>query len=334
MAKCQETAKAKFVNQILADLDEAASLLPETQAETGRATKGAAKALKARVLLYNERWAEAADAAQEVINMNYSLFQDYRELFKEQNENNSEVIFDVQYKSPEQGNFFTLYLGSFTNGGWSSVVPLQNLLDAYEMTDGLSIQESPLYDENNPYENRDPRLKHTIFVEGVTLNGIANHSGEYGGNSFKKLTPYDEEGVVPVIGYPTRTGLNAIIFRLGGIMLAYAEAKNEASGPDQSVYDAVNAIRTRPTVDMPPLPAGLSKEEMRQAIRHERRIELVLEGTRYSDIKRWKTAENILDGLTDAGGTRTFDASKHYLWPIPRKEFDIEGTQLEQNPGW
>lgn len=325
----------EVVTQILKDLDAAASLLPESQSQTGRVTMGAALALKARVLLYHERWNDAAQAAQAVIEMRkYSLFPNYRDLFRGANENNNEVIFDVQYKAPEQGNFNVLYLGSFAIGGWSSVVPMQDLIDAYEMVDGQSILASPMYDEANPYENRDPRLKQTIFVPGVTANGNANHQGEYTGYTFKKYTEYDEDDVVEVIGYPNETGINCIILRYADVLLTYAEAKNEVSGPDQSIYDAVNELRTRPTVGMPELPAGLSKEQMREAIRHERRIELVLEGSRYSDIKRWKTAENILEGLVDPGGTRTFDASKHYLWPIPQKEFDIEGTLLKQNPNW
>ena len=84
---------------------------------------------------------------------------------------------------------------------------------------------------------------------------------------------------------------------------------------------------------MPALPTGLSKDQMRQSIRHERRIELTLEGTRYSDVRRWKTAEGILNGLADPGGVRVF-ASKDYLWPIPGWEFDIEGSKLVQNPGY
>lgn len=327
-------SKEAVVNQIIADLDEAYNKLPVTQSEVGKATKGAARALKARVLLYNERWTEAAQAAQDVMGMGYSLFPSYRDLFRQANENNEEVIFDVQYVSPEQGNFYELYLGSFSNGGWSSIVPLQNMVDEYEMIDGMSIEDSPLYDEDNPYENRDPRLTQTISVPGATINGIENHTGEYSGYCFKKYTEYDETGVVTPTPYPTRTGQNAIILRLAGVMLTYAEAQNEASGPDQSVYDAINMIRQRSSVNMPPLPAGLSQAQMREAIRHERRVELLLEGTRYSDIRRWRIADQLINGLSDPGGTRKFDPSRDYVLPIPAGEFDIEGTALEQNPNY
>lgn len=325
--------KDNVIKQIMKDLDEAAALLPATQSEVGKVTKGAAIALKARVLLYNENWAEAATAAQQLMGMGYSLFGNYRDLFREANENNKEVIFDVQFKSPEQGNYFGLYLASYTIGGWSSIVPLKNLVDDYEMIDGKSIGQSPLYDASQPYKNRDPRLKQTISVPGATINGIVNHQGEFGGFMFKKYTEYDETGVFAGPSDAVGGGVNAIIFRYAEVLLTYAEAKNEVSGPDQSVYDAINAVRTRPSVNMPVVPMGLSKEQMRQVIRHERRIELTLEGTRYSDIRRWKTAEGILNGLADPGGVRVF-ASKDYLWPIPGREFDIKGSKLVQNPGY
>lgn len=325
--------KEDVVKQMIADLDEAATLLPATQAEKGKATKGAAKALKARVLLYSERWSEAAAAAQEVMNMGYTLFPSYRNLFRETSENNNEVIFDVQYKIPEQGNFFALYLASYTLGGWSSIVPMKNLVNDYEMTDGKSITQSPLYNASTPYNNRDPRLKQTISVPGATINGVVNHTTEFGGFMFKKYTEYDETGVFGPPSDAIGGGINAIVFRYAEILLTYAEAKNEVSGPDQSVYDAINKVRTRTSVNMPVIAAGLTKDQMRQVIRHERRIELALEGTRYSDLRRWKIAESTLNGLADPGGIRIF-TSKNYLWPIPGKEFDILGNQLVQNPGF
>lgn len=328
-------SKEAVVNQVITDLEEAASLLPTSQANTGKATQGAALALKARVHLYNEQWPEAAASAEEVMGMSYSLFPNYRDLFREANENNEEVIFDVQFISPEDGNFFELFIGGVNYGGWSSIVALPNLAEDYLMSDGLPADESPLFDPDNPYENRDPRLKQTLFVPGSTTNGVENGTvGDFTEFNFKKYTEYDEEGVVAPTPWPTQTGMNAIILRLAEMMLTYAEAKNELSGPDASVYEAVNTIRARPSVNMPPLPAGLTKEQMREAIRHERRIELVLEGTRYSDIRRWRIAEDVMNGLVDPGGTRTFNPNRDYLWPIPGKEFDIEGTQLEQNPGY
>lgn len=328
--------KETVVNQILLDLDIAAGLLPTSQSDIGRATKGAAMALKSRVLLYNERWSEAALASNEVMGMGYSLYTSYRDLFKEENENNEEVIFDAQFISPEQGNFYELYIGAIGSGqGWSSIVPLPELVNDYHMKDGLPTSSSPLYDEANPYANRDPRLKQTIFVPGTIVNGVPFESlTTFTGFAFKKYTPFDETTVVTATPYPTTTGLNTIIFRYADIILMYAEAQNENSGPDQTVYDAINSVRARASVMMPEIPTGLSQAEMREVIRHERRIEFALEGTRYSDLRRWKIADAVLDGINDPGGTRTFNPARDYLWPIPGGEFDIPDTQLEQNPGY
>ncbi len=331
------TAKDAVITQIVADLNAAAAVLPSSASDVGRATKGAAVGLKARVLLFNEEWAAAAEAAGDVMGMGYSLFPSYRELFLEENENNQEVIFDAQYISPEVGNFYELYIGLGSGGGWSSIVPLPELVDDYHMTDGKSIDESPMYDSDNPYENRDPRLKQTIFVPGTTYNNGAQVDDLLTfemGFGFKKYTPYDENTFVTPIPYPTRGGLNVILLRYADILLMYAEAQNEASGPDGSVYDAINQVRSRQSVMMPPIPAGLSQDQMREVIRHERRVELPLEGLRYSDVRRWGIAEEVMDGINDPGGTRSFNPGRDYLWPIPGPEFDLPDTQLEQNPGY
>lgn len=336
------SSNQEVVAQIVVDLDAAAGFLNSTASEPGKATKGAAKALKARVLLYNEQWAAAASAANEVIGMGYTLYPNYRDLFKVENENNEEVLFDAQFITPEQGNFYDLYLGLDGGTGWSSIVPLQELVDDYHMNDGMSIADSPNYDANDPYANRDPRLKQTIFVTGADYNGLGpvKFSSEGGpaksftGFGFKKYTPYDEGVHVDPIGYPTTTGNNIIVLRYADVLLMYAEAKNEASGPDQTVYDAINEVRSRASVMMPDIPAGLSQGELREVIRHERRVEFALEGTRYSDIRRWKIAENVINGLVDFGGTRTFNPGRDYLWPIPGNLFDLPDNTLTQNPGY
>ncbi len=327
--------KEAIVAQVIKDLDAAAGMLPDTQSDVGRATKAAAIALKARVLLYNEKWSEAAQAASQVMGMGYSLDPSYRDVFMEENENNQEVIFDAQYISPDQGNFYELYIGAIGIGGWASIVPLPELVDDYHMIDGKSTDDSPMYDANDPYKNRDPRLKQSIFVPGTVANGVPfENLTTYTGYAFKKYTPYDETTIVTATPYPTTTGLNVILLRYADILLMYAEAQNEVSGPDATVYAALNEIRSRASVGMPDIPSGLSQSEMREVIRHERRIELAMEGLRYSDVKRWRIAEQVIDGINDPGGTRSFNSARDYLWPIPGPEFDLEGTQLVQNPGY
>jgi hypothetical protein len=132
--------------------------------------------------------------------------------------------------------------------------------------------------------------------------------------------------------------VNPIVIRYAEMLLTYAEAKNEAVGPVQSVYDAVNKIRRRPSVEMPELQSGLTQDEMRQRIRHERRIELALEGKYYQDIRRWGIAEEVMDGPVydwqgDVYTNRSFDPDRDYLWAIPSDEID-QNPNLEQNPGW
>lgn len=153
------------------------------------------------------------------------------------------------------------------------------------------------------------------------------------------------------INPPIRNRRARVFFRLGEIYLNYAEALNEDQGPVADVYHYVNEIRNR--VGLPDLPAGLTKEEMRDKIRHERRIELAFEHHRFFDVRRWKIAEQTesqwIHGLDIYVGTlwndesfykrigveeRVFEAPKHYLFPIPQAEIDKSRTHIPQNPGW
>jgi hypothetical protein len=129
---------------------------------------------------------------------------------------------------------------------------------------------------------------------------------------------------------------NFIVLRYADILMMYAEAQNEAVGPDATVYAALNQIRDR--VEMPHFAPGLSKEAMRREIRHERRVEFAGEGLYYSDIRRWKTAETELNAeIYDYAGNllekRTFNPKRDYWWPIPQTEKDLN-PNLTQNPGY
>lgn len=326
--------KSEIMTQIIKDLDDAISDLPQ-ESQPGRATKGAALALKARVLLYEERWGEAANTAQLVMDLNqYSLFPDYRGMFMLENQGNSEVIWDIQFKLPEFGH-------SYDNAAVRHVnnAPLKEWVDAYYMQDGRSIEVSPLYDPLNPYENRDPRLYQTIRLMGRMYNGKIDGPQQLSQTGFqaKKWTTYsDSTEITEIPG--GQSEINPIVIRYSEVLLTYAEAKNEEVGPLESVYNAINEIRNRPTVDMPDLPSGLTQEEMRQKIRHERKIELAFEGKHLKDMKRWKTAEIEMNGAVhDWEGNlyevRTFDPIRDYLWAIPAQEIDLN-PNLQQNPNW
>jgi hypothetical protein len=330
------TTKDVVVNQIILDLDEAIKVLPVSYATTdkGRATKGAALSLKARMLLYEGKWAAASQAAKEVMDLKaYALFPNYREMFRLQNENNSEVIFNVEFLAPRFTNNFdqSIYI-------LNTPAPIKDLVDSYLMTDGKSIGNSSLYNPNQPYENRDPRLHQTIAVIGYKFNGKLTQLRDVVNTGFglKKYTSFLDDVSTAVV--PPNTELNPIVIRYAEILLTYAEAQNENVGPDASVYLALNAIRSRPSVKMVQVSPGLSKEEMRIVIRNERRIELAFEGLYYSDIRRWRTAEIVNNGaIFNYEGkpitNRTFNKNRDYLWPIPFTQIQ-ENPQLIQNPGY
>ncbi len=323
--------RQEVIDQVLIDLDNAISILPSSYSgsDIGRATKGAALAYKARVLLYESRWAEAAQTAKLVIDMDqYSLFPNYRGLFMLENEGNDEVIFDVQYVVPEYSTQWDIIIELQIN-----VAPTLDLVNSYLMNDGKSIQESSLYNPEQPYENRDPRLLQSIVIPGYMYRGgIVSESKYFStGYGFKKFATYKDDVAEPNI---INSEINFIVIRYADVLLMYAEAKNEAAGSDVSVYDALHQVRER--AGMPDVPAGLTKEQMREVIRHERRIELAGEGLYYHDIRRWRTAEAVMnaDVLNSKGEflqKRSFNPQRDYLWPIHEVTLQ-ENPALEQNP--
>ncbi|MEJ7691745.1 RagB/SusD family nutrient uptake outer membrane protein [Daejeonella sp.] len=328
---------SELLVQILKDLDEAITDLPVSYSGTdkGRATKGAALAFKARVLLYAGRYAEAAVAAKAVIDSKiYSLFPDYRGLFYLENEGNVEVIFDIQYKYPESGHDMDISLDQF-----NTVAPTPDLVNDYYMKDdGLPISISTLYKPAQPYSGRDPRLAATVILPGSTYKGKPVTATQYPRTGYgqKKYSIYKDTEVPVQTLAAGLSELNYILLRYADILLMYAEAQNEIVGPDPSVYDAIKQVRGRTSVQMPVLPANLSQAKMREEIRHERRIELAGEGLYYDDIRRWKTAGQVLnvDAVNIKGeriDTRRFDVNRDYLWPVPSIAIQ-ENPALTQNP--
>ena len=154
----------------------------------------------------------------------------------------------------------------------------------------------------------------------------------------KKYTIYDK-GPAPTGQTDLKSGqseTNFIVLRYADILMMYAEAKNEATGPEQPIFAALNAIRKR--AGMPEIALTASQPDLRAIIRHERRIEFAGEALYYNDIRRWKTAENVLNATIytyngDAIETRKFDASRDYWWPIPLSETDLNPA-LTQNTGY
>ena len=335
-SKVAQSTKDAVVTQILADIELAIASLPDN-VYTGHAVKASALALKAQVLMHNQKWADAASAANQIISGGkFSLFNNYPQMFLKSGQNNNpEIIFSVRYLNPNASMPTTNEMNADLMGAHAhSLAPTQQYVDAFECTDGLPIAQSPLYDPSNIFSNRDPRLKFTA-INLADFTAKAQPLGETG-ESWE--TSYSCEKAVNWANAPyswsTKSDQDYIMFRYAQVLLMYAECKNEASGPDQSVYDAVNMVRARPGINMPALPVGLDKAGMRDRIRHERIVELGMEGLHYWDIKRWKTAETIIPTVQDRGGLfRKFDPAKHYLFPFPLSELD-RNPNLKQNAGY
>jgi hypothetical protein len=326
----------------------------------GRVTKGAALALEGEEQLYAGKWANAAATNLKIMNLGagYDLFSDYAGTFYSANDDNKEVIFDIQYAPIIKGHARDTYWGPpvVSDGtGYGAVNPTQDLVDTYEFLDGKTeVEGSAMFDPNNPYINRDKRFAASILYDGCTWrNGTIStkSGGSAGGRTGYSLRKILDPAVVPGsanIGQLTG-GSNAIIWRYGEVLLNYAEAKNEASGPDQSIYDAVNKVRTRG--GLPNLPTGLSQDALRQRIRRERRIELAFEGKRLFDLWRWKIAEQVFSQplrgmkITPSGSTLTyqkapiasakitFNPAKNYRMPIPQTVI-AQNSKITQNPGY
>ncbi|PSL50255.1 putative outer membrane starch-binding protein [Chitinophaga niastensis] len=338
--------RANLLAFIIKEASAAADSLPKSYsaAMTGHATQGAALTLKAKAQLLAKQYPEAAATCQTISGLGYDLYTDYRNMFISTSaENNVEVIFDIQYLAPGlgQGSLLDKRLStrSSFSSGWSNVYASVNLVKNYEMKNGKAITDPASgYDAANPYNGRDPRLDYTVVRPGATWKGIPYEKLRL--DNFATFTGYlTRKYVLEVDGFGAGDSpLNFIIFRYADVLLMLAEAENEAAGPDGTVYAAINKVRARKGVDMPPIPAGKSKDEMRDIIRHERMIEFAMEGTYYSDIRRWGIATQLMNGLivTNIAGQQIdkinfVDAFN--LWPIPQAEIDLN-SNLVQNPNY
>ena len=317
---------------------------------------------------------------------NNDPLKNYQEVFTVKN--NSEILF--ARTEPELAYHQEMCAAPNSQGGWSGYCPLQTLVDSYEMADGSKpitgynsngipiinpasgYQETGYVEQADPkgyypkgirnmYAGREPRFYASINYNGAIWRGKSLefwYSGtdgkSKGGAELYTVTGYllkkfmDEDGVNIVQGKFTLKTWN--YFRLGEQYLNYAEALNEAQGPVTDVYKYINAIRERS--GMPNLPTGLSSDQMRDRIHHERQIELSFETHRYFDTRRWKIAEqtnnvklygmniNVGTSLQDDSfyqrtyiKTRIFDKNKHYLFPLTQNELN-KTPGLVQNPGW
>lgn len=371
------TPHEEVLDFILKELDTVTTILPANteypEADRGRITRGAAIALKARALLYEGRWEEVVTTCERLINNStngsYALFSSYEGLFLPENEYNSEDIFSLQYL-PEDRTWREFFDMAPLSAGarLNALAPTQELVDSYPMTNGKPIDDPGSgYDEENPYANRDPRLTHTVVYHGYEWQDPDGGSHtiyiEPGSSPGEPTDEYVPGSSASPTGYYVRkyfdpthqsslaSGLNLMLIRYADVLLMYAEAKNELGQMDQGTWDiTIGALRERAGFEEPQALAfdsSLGQEALRRIIRNERRVELGMEGLRIFDIRRWRIAEDVLNGWAhgakfdpaspDDGyiraNQRNFDPGKHYLWPIPRDERLINGN-LSQNPGW
>lgn len=336
----------------------------------GRLTRGAALALKARALLFaasplhnpnNEvtKWQKAAAALNDVIVFGqgagaYSLHTDYRNYFLQNNTvTSNETIWAFRYTAGNWLERSNYPIG--TAGGQTGITPTHNLVQEYE------YKGTP--DPANPYANRDPRLGFTIVTNNSTWNSRTIDESPGATDDMKKTN-------TSRTGYYLKKFLNDNlnlvqggtqvhhwpVFRYGEVLLEYAEAMNEAYGPDNNngyaytARQALNMVRNRAGVAMPAVTVA-DVPGFRQAVKHERRVELAFENYRYWDLLRWKDAATVLNqpvtGVSVAkNGTgqfvytqfnvenRVFDASKMYYYPFPQSEVIKSNGVLEQNAGW
>ncbi|WP_288733398.1 RagB/SusD family nutrient uptake outer membrane protein [uncultured Phocaeicola sp.] len=343
-----------------------------TSPETGRITKQAVLALKARTLLYwasplfNEDndptlWQRAAQASKDVLDFcdaNNIQLGKYSEIWGTENYKAKEMIFVRRIgdtNSPETTNFPV----GMENGN-SGNCPSQTLVDAYEMqaTGKAWNEEGSGYDANNPYSGRDPRLGMTIAVNGdkwpdTNPNPLETYTGGRNALPIAGATPtgyYLKKYLDSTTDISSSTGSGGkrhswVTFRLGEFYLNYAEAVfnylGSADATDavftMSPVEAVNKVRNREDVKMPDFPSGMSADEFIQKYRRERMVELAFEGHRFWDVRRWKDGDsqkNIVEmQITKNGDNYTYKrVTKSRYWNDKMYLFPIPDSEMRKNP--
>lgn len=315
------TPKDEVYAKVMEDFDIAIANLPVQWDETnsGRITKGAAMAMKARAALYYNNWQTAMDEAKKVMDLGqYELYDKdntgrYKELFWEVADGCDEFILSVQYNAPTRTHYLIGW-ECFPTLGWGGLNPTQSLVDAFEDINGAPIANSTIYDSTNPFANRDPRLEVNVLHDGETMYGVTikvaplSSSGNTGIGQHGDATAtgyYQQKWLDPSID-PQSTGWDMgkdwVVIRYAEVLLTYAEAKNELFPLDPSAFDAVNQVRRR--VGMPdlqktdptkPTYCG-TQDDLRKRIWNEWRVEFALEGgKRQWDIRRWGIAKDVLN---------------------------------------
>lgn len=318
-----------------------------------------------------ERWKAAADAAKAVMDLGIYDLEPNRYTLVLARANKEHIFFRMS--DPRVDNSYAYYMSPpgykpASRNSEGRISPTQEFVDAFPMKNGKAITDPTSgYNPANPYSGRDPRLEQTVFYNGAkwlqrpieifeggkdkpndaTLAPVQTQTGYYA----KKFCANDSSSATFTNTFYRDNGFTPpwCVIRYADILLMYAEAKNEYSGPDASIYAAVEKIRQRAGLSPYTLPVGLSQAQMRDVARNERRIELAFEEQRFWDIRRWKIAKAVygtmLHGVTIIKNTNgTFSYSPKnvaipyftdamYLFPIAIKETQVNHG-IEQNPGY
>jgi hypothetical protein len=349
------------------ELAESCAVLPVTRpnSENGRITSGAALAILGRLQMAEKKWSDAVITYKKIIDNNcYIIDPKYAELFWEVDESSKEIILATQYQQNVYANNSLTPLFPMMSGGGHQYSPYNNLVKIYECTDGKTIDQSPLYDPNNPYNNRDPRLDYSIMISDRTVfqgktyisrpgSGAPDDFSKYGNENGYSINKSCDANVKVTL---SNDGCNLILIRYAEVLLSYLESKLESGVTiDQALLDqTINMVRGRAAVKMPPV-TTTAPAALRVIVRRERRVEFAFEGLRYYDILRWGIAANELTGIftgmkltndpvhyttypIDNEGyykfeTKNFKGGINELWPIPQSELDIN-KNLTQNTGY
>ena len=311
-----QSERTEVYAQIEKDLTEAAAVLPPSYgaADKGRATKGAALGMHAKVAMYQQKWDQVLSLTNQVMGLGYDLFPDFEKGFRTENENNIESVFEIQSEllvgnAAASNSQYSQVQGvaGVTGGGWGFNSPSQALADAFE--------------------TGDPRRNATIIFKGETTP-----QGDVIPNSVPN-DRYNQKSYVPfgmrVSGYNEGAQQNIRVLRFADILLMNAEAANELGNPAQA-KSSLNRVRARARGGNPNILPDVTtndKTQLRNAIWHERQVELAMENDRYFDVIRQGRAPQIF-------GPKGWKANKNEVWPIPATEIDLSGGKLTQNPGY
>lgn len=312
----KRSPKTAVYAAIETDLNDAASVLPQSYpaSDVGRITKGAALALHAKVAMYQKKWTDVLTFTTQVMGLGYTLFPNYEQLFRTNNKNNSESIFEIQCMlvpgNPDASNSqYSQVQGvrGVTGGGWGFNVPTQDLV--------------------NEFEANDPRLKGTIIFRGTTTpEGDAIPAvGDNPMYNMKSYVPFSEY----VSNFNEGCQQDKIVLRYADVLLMNAEAANELGQTTQALtsLEMVRARARQGNANILPKVTTTDQGALRTAIYHERRVELAMEFDRYFDVIRQGRGLAVF-------GSKGWKANKNEVWPIPQNEIDLSAGLLTQNPGY